>query len=96
MHRFAAFVFIALGCAPADAGSRFRVAVTAGGTASHVDAATEATAGREIYRPRSVGTLELAKGPAHLEVRPVQLAGAELMSLHKVWLRRLPDRGASD
>jgi hypothetical protein len=64
------------GCAPADAGSTFRVSVG--------DA-----------RVDRVGTLRLDRtGPAVLEIRPLSLKGRELMALHKVWLRRLPDAAA--
>jgi len=33
--------------------------------------------------------LELERGPATLEMRPVAIRGRELMALHKIWLRRL-------
>ena len=89
-------VVLSYGCAPADAGSTFRVGVARAGAGGadtgtpSVEGVTEPTAGRDVYRPRVIGSLELPKGQALLEIKPVKLAGSELMSLHKVWLRRLP------
>ncbi len=78
-------VTLTYGCRPADAGSRFRVSVGD----SHLDGTVEATAGRDVYRPVRVGTLELGRGPATLEIKPLSIAGPELMALHKIRLRKL-------
>ncbi len=79
-------VVLSYGCPPADAGSKFRVSVGS----VHLEGRVESTPGREVFRPRTIGTLELAKGPASLEIKPLSIAGRELMALHKVWLERLP------
>lgn len=71
------------GCDPAQAGSTFRVAA---GRAA-LEARVEPTAGRLVFQPFSVGTLELDRGPATLEIQAVRLRGRELMVLHKLWLR---------
>ena len=74
------------GCDAGDAGSRFRV--SAGGAS--IEGEAEATAGRFVFRPRTIGVLELPQGPTTLEIRPLKIVGKELMALHKIWLRRLP------
>ncbi len=79
-------VVLQYACPPSEAGSRFRV--SAGDAA--VEGVVEATAAQEVYRPVTVGTLTLAEGLATVEMRPVVLAGGELMRLHRVWLRRVP------
>lgn len=68
------------GCRDADAGSRFRVSAGE----SHPDGAVEATGGRDVFRPRTVGAIELSGGPTSLEIRPLNITGEELMILHKV------------
>jgi arylsulfatase A len=73
------------GCRPADAGGRF--AVSAG--AQRLVGAVEATIARDVFRERTLGRLKLKRGPAALEIRSLAIPGEELMSLHKVWLRRL-------
>jgi arylsulfatase A len=78
-------VTLTYGCRPADAGSRLAVLVGP----ARLEYKVAATAGREVFEPRVAGHLDLAKGPATLEIRPVSVAGAELMALHKIWLRKL-------
>lgn len=78
-------VVLDYGCHPNNAGSRFRIQV---GDA-HLDGTVEATAGRAVFRPVTVGTLDLPAGPAVLEIKPLSIPGRELMALHKIWLRRL-------
>lgn len=79
------------GCPPSDAGSRFRI--SAGD--AQLEATVEPTAGRDVYRPRVVGTLQLQPGPAVLKIQPVSIKGRELMALHKIWLR-LAERTANE
>jgi len=79
-------VTLTYGCPPGEGGSRFRI--SAGN--AHLDAAVERTAGREVYRPVVAGTIDLPAGPATLEMKPLSITGRELMVLHKIRLRRLP------
>ncbi len=78
-------VILSYGCHPADAGSRLRVSM---GKAK-LDHETRATAGREIFRPVTAGTLELTRGATTLEIKPLAITGSELFALHKVWLKRV-------
>ena len=78
-------VILSYGCAPADAGSRLRVSIGN----SKLDHTTQATAGRELFRPLSVGTIDLTRGRATLEIKPLKIVGKELFALHKVWLKRM-------
>ncbi len=78
-------VTLEYGCAPADAGSRYRI--TAGG--ARIEGTVEPTAGREVFRPFVAGALQLGKGPAVFEMKPLAIEGRELMALHKIWLRRI-------
>jgi hypothetical protein len=78
-------VTLSYGCEPRDAGAR--LVIRAGNsTLEHV---TQATPGRNIFVPITVGRLDLAQGPATLEIKAVSIAGREPFALHKVWLRRL-------
>ncbi|NLX22157.1 MAG: sulfatase-like hydrolase/transferase [Phycisphaerae bacterium] len=79
-------VILQYACPPHEAGSLVRVSV---GDAA-LDTVIEATAAQDVYRPVTIGTLTLAAGPATLEMRPVAVAGGELMRLNRVWLRRVP------
>jgi hypothetical protein len=58
---------------------------------AQLDGTVEATTGRYVIRPRAIGVLSLDAGPATLEMKPLEIAGSELMALHKIWLRRLPE-----
>lgn len=79
-------VSLSYGCRSEDAGSSFRVSVGAASLTGKV----QATAGREIFQDRTIGTLDLVAGPATLEIAPVTIAHGELMTLHKIRLRRVP------
>ncbi|MCZ6515376.1 MAG: arylsulfatase [Acidobacteria bacterium] len=79
-------VTLSYGCSREDAGSKFLVTVGK----ARLRGVVEATAGSRVFATRRLGTLRLAPGPAFLEIKPVTLAGRELMNLHKIWLRRLP------
>ena len=72
-------------CLPEDAGSK--VAISVGD--SKLEHTVEATAGKDVLASRRVGTMSLTKGPAVLEVRPISIAGKELMALHSLWLERV-------
>ncbi len=78
-------VMLTYGCDPGDAGSTLRITLGE----AHLEAQTVATAARDIFQPHTVGTIELPKGQGVLEIKPIQLAGQELMVLHKIWLKRL-------
>ncbi|MEK7407866.1 MAG: arylsulfatase [Acidobacteriota bacterium] len=78
-------VTLEYGCAPAEAGSRYRI--TAGD--ARIDGTVEPTAGREVFRPFVAGAFQLAKGPAVFEMKPLAIKGRELMALHKIWVRRI-------
>lgn len=78
-------VILNYGCAPADAGSRLRVSAGS----SKLEHTTQATAGRELFRPLTVGTIDLTRGRATLEIKPLKITGKELFALHKVWLKRV-------
>jgi arylsulfatase A-like enzyme len=82
-------VALGYGCRPSDAGSRLRVQVGS----SKVDYTVRATAGRFVFERRTVGILELSKGPAWFEIKPLSIVGKELFALHTVWLTRLPYKG---
>jgi len=79
-------VTISYSCPPGEEGSRFRFVVGD----SSCEGTVRSTGGNDIYCPPvTVGTLELAAGPAWLECRPISIAGTQLMGLHKIWLRRV-------
>ena len=48
-----------------------------------------ATAGREIFRPLIIGTLNLHRGKVNLVLTAQSVKGQEIMALHKIWLRRI-------
>jgi len=73
------------GCDPADAGSTYSVS----SGRARLEGKTNPTAGAKIFRPETAGDLELPAGPATLEIKTEKLTGRELMTLHKVWLRRV-------
>jgi arylsulfatase A len=79
-------VSISYGCPDGESGSRFRVQAGP----SSCEGQVRSTGGEDVYcRPTAVGTLDLTAGPALLEIKPVSIAGRQLMCLHQVWLRRL-------
>lgn len=79
-------VLVSYGCPSGDEGSKFRFQV---GDAA-CEGTVQATGSDDIYcSPQVVGTLDLTQGPAMLECKPVSIKGKQLMSLHKVWLRRV-------
>jgi arylsulfatase A len=80
-------VTLTYGCAPEDAGGTYRVAAAG----ASFDGAARATAGRLVFVPRVVGALDLPAGPATLEIKALTIPGRELMTLHKVWLRRVEE-----
>ncbi len=47
------------------------------------------TAGREVFRSLTTGTLQLQPGKVDLIATAKSVKGQELMALHKIWLRRL-------
>jgi arylsulfatase A len=79
-------VVLDYGCRDADAGSRFRVAAAG----ASLDGMVEGSGGRDVFRPRDVGAIALPAGRASFEIHPLRIVGEELMTLHKVWLRKLP------
>ncbi len=79
-------VIVSYGCNREDAGSEFLVTVGK----ARLQGVVEATTGSRVFETRRLGTLRLAPGTAFLEIKPVTLAGLELMNSHKIWLRRLP------
>lgn len=79
-------VQLVYGCAPADAGSVFSIS----SGAARLEGKTRPTAGSRVFQSEVVGRLDLAAGPANLEIKAEKITGRELMVLHKVWLRRLP------
>ncbi len=78
-------VVLEYGCAPAEAGSRY--AITAG--RARLESVVKPTAGDMVFEPFSAGVLSLEKGETLLEIRPLELRSRRLMTLHRVWLRRL-------
>jgi arylsulfatase A len=78
-------VVVAYGCDPADAGGKLRV--SAGGKS--LDATIAATPQRNVFETRTLGNLPLSKGPVELKAEVVASPGRELMSLNRVWLRRV-------
>lgn len=74
------------GCRPGDEGSRFRMSVGD----VHLDGQVQATARQDVYQPFVIGSMDLPAGRAMLEMKPLQIAGKELMVLHKILLRRIP------
>ena len=72
------------GCPREQAGSRFKLAV---GTSS-VEGTAQATPGWDVFESFTIGSFELPKGLAELEMKPVSIAKTELIRLHKLWLRR--------
>ncbi|HSW45253.1 MAG TPA: sulfatase-like hydrolase/transferase [Phycisphaerae bacterium] len=79
-------VMLDYGCPPDQAGSRFRIVVGSAG----VEGTIQPTPGWDVFKSFTVGTFELPKGPAVLEMKPVTIAKAELVRLHKLWLRKMP------
>ena len=73
------------GCDPSDAGGVLRLGV--GEQALEVE--VKATAGRTVYERRGLGRLRLAAGEAELTARVVRAPGKELMTLNRIWLRRV-------
>jgi len=78
-------VTVSYGAAPASAGSRFRIAV---GDRS-LEGTVEATVTPDVFIRRTVGTLDLTRGPAKLVVQPAKVNGEELMRLNRIWLKRI-------
>ncbi len=70
------------GCRPTDGGI---LKIEAG--ASTLVHSVIATAGREIFRPLVVGSLNLRRGKANLVLTAQSVKGQEIMALHKIWLR---------
>lgn len=66
-------------------GGTFRVAVGS----SNVEATVEPTADRNVFIRRVLGTIELEAGPAELRVEAVRVPSGELMTLNRLWLRRI-------
>ncbi len=78
-------VTLEYGCNPEEAGSRYQITVGR----ARLEGVVRPTAGRLVFEPFEAGLLDLERGPATLEMRPVTVRGRELMALHKIWLRRL-------
>ncbi|MBS1828373.1 MAG: arylsulfatase [Acidobacteria bacterium] len=78
-------VTLSYGCDPADAGGQYRIR---SGRAV-LEGKVEATAGRGLFEKRVAGAILLQRGPSKLEVSAVSVPGKELMSLNRIWLRRL-------
>jgi hypothetical protein len=78
-------VVLSYGCDPGQEGSVIRAQVGE----SHCDHTVQATAGRTIFRPLSAGHVTLKKGIATFELKPVSLAGKELIVVHRIWLKRI-------
>jgi arylsulfatase A len=78
-------VILSYGCHPKDSGSR--VLIRAG--KSEVTHVVQGTADRNIYRSLSPGTLSLHRGAAELQIKPLSIVSRELMTLNKVWLKRV-------
>jgi arylsulfatase A-like enzyme len=72
------------GCRIGDGG---KVKIEAGG--SVLEHEPQPTAGREVFRPLTCGTIQLRRGPVRLTLTAETVRGEEIMALHKIWLRRL-------
>jgi len=72
------------GCRPADGGT---LKIEAGHSSLVHNVVP--TAGREVFRPLTVGTLNLNQGKVNLIATAQSVKGQELMALHKIWLRRM-------
>ena len=79
-------VLLSYGCPPGDEGSKFLISLKG----QHLDGEVKPRAARSAFETHNVGTLELPQGPGYLSIRPVSIAGGELMTLHKIWLRKIP------
>ena len=73
------------GCDPADAGGRLRL--SAGD--SSLQATVDSTPSRTVYSRRPLGRLALHGDADELAAAVVETPGKELMTLNKLWLRRV-------
>ncbi len=76
-------VILQYGCPSTDAGSRIQIR----GGEDHFEVALEPTAAVDAWETRTVGFLNLEKGLSTLEIRPLSVAGKQVMDLHEVRLR---------
>ena len=76
-------VVLDYGCDAGNAGSRVIIRVGAN-RLKHV---VQATAGKNVFRPLPVGALSLSEGATDLEISPDSLAGQDVMTLYKIWLK---------
>src|SRR5205823_4721586 len=94
-------VRLSYGCPAGDAGGSFEATCpplppgegpgegTKLAQATPIMGKTQPTAGKTIFQERVVGTMELPAGQGLFTVAALEIPGEELMTLHKVWLRRL-------
>ena len=78
-------VTLEYGCPSDQAGSRYQISAGR----SRLEAAVMPTAGNMVFQPFVAGTLELSKGPAVFEIKPVTIRAGRLMTLHKVWVKKI-------
>ncbi len=76
-------VILQYGCATADAGSRILIK----GAEDRFEFVLEPTPAADVWETRSVGFLYLHNGLSTLEIRPLSVAGKQVMDLHEVRLK---------
>lgn len=78
-------VRLAYGCEPGDQGGTFEIVAGE----EKLAGSTQKTTGRDVFAEHSIGTILLSAPVTSIEIRALQIPGKELMSLHKVWLRKV-------
>jgi hypothetical protein len=76
------------GCDPGEQGGVLRLSAGA----HSLETTIEPTPSRTIFLRRPIGKLRLDSGPAELTAEVVRAPGKELMTLNRIWLRRLAQR----
>lgn len=78
-------VRVSYGANPDQAGGRYRISAAG----ASLEAVVRPTPDRNVFRQDTAGTLELKKGRTVLEIKAVAVPAGDLMSLNRLWLRRL-------
>lgn len=78
-------VTVSYGADPTSAGSVFDLGVND----ARLSAKVESTLTRDIFVRRKLGEIRLSRGTATLEVKATKVMGRELMTLNRIWLRRI-------
>lgn len=78
-------VTLEYGCNPEEAGSRFQIIAGR----SRLESSVRPTAGRMLFERFTVGTLALERGLCAFEIKALAIRASELMTLHRIRLKRL-------